>query len=69
MARTSITIILELDQALDETVTSPAGSARLPDGPGRRFMGWLGLAEAIDTLARTPLGVLPTDTSQARETP
>ena len=30
----------------------PAGSARRPDGPPRQFHGWLGLAEALDTLAR-----------------
>ena len=48
MARTSITIVLELDETSDH----PAGSARLPDGPPRRFHGWLGLAEALDTLAR-----------------
>lgn len=46
MARTSITIVLELDPATD----IPAGSARLPGGTARRFHGWLGLAEAIDGL-------------------
>lgn len=48
MARTSITLVLELD----ETTDSPAGSARLPDGTSREFHGWLGLTEAIDSLAR-----------------
>lgn len=46
MARTSITIVLELDPAAD----IPTGSARLPGGTARRFHGWLGLAEAIDGL-------------------
>jgi hypothetical protein len=46
MARTSITIVLELDPAAD----IPAGSARLPGETPRRFHGWLGLAEAIDSL-------------------
>ena len=48
MARTSITLVLELD----EPTGSPAGSARLPDGTSREFHGWLGLTEAIDSLAR-----------------
>ncbi len=47
MARTSITIVLELDEAVD----SPRGSARLPDGTCRTFHGWLGLAEAVDVSA------------------
>jgi hypothetical protein len=47
MARPSITIVLELDESAD----SPAGSARLPDGTRRSFHGWLGLTEAIDSLA------------------
>jgi hypothetical protein len=46
MARTSITIVLELDPAAEV----PAGSARLPGQAPRRFHGWLGLAEAIDAL-------------------
>jgi hypothetical protein len=46
MARTSITIVLELDPAADV----PAGTARLPREAARRFHGWLGLAEAIDAL-------------------
>lgn len=50
MARTSITIVLELDEAMD----SPSGSARLPGGTTREFHGWLGLTEAIDSLVRTP---------------
>jgi hypothetical protein len=58
MARPSITIDLELD----ETTGSPSGSARLPDGTVREFHGWLGLAEAVDSLARTP------DTSRSLET-
>ena len=51
MARTSITIVLELDEATD----SPSGRARLADGTSRDFHGWLGLTEAIDSLARTPV--------------
>lgn len=47
MARTGITIVLELDESAD----TPVGSARLPDGTCRPFHGWLGLAEAIDSLA------------------
>ena len=50
MARPSITIVLELDEATD----SPSGCARLPDGTTREFHGWLGLAEAIDVLGRQP---------------
>jgi hypothetical protein len=46
MARTSITIVLELDQTADV----PVGQARLPDGTTRPFHGWLGLSEAIDSL-------------------
>lgn len=47
MARTGITIVLELDDSAD----TPVGTARLPDGTCRPFHGWLGLAEAIDSLA------------------
>ena len=50
MARTSLTIVLELDEATD----SPSGIARGPDGTAREFHGWLGLAEAIDSFARLP---------------
>ena len=50
MARTTITIVLELDEPTDH----PSGSARLPDGTAREFHGWLGLAAALDSLARTP---------------
>lgn len=46
MARTSITIVLELDET-----NSPVGRALGPDGTDRTFHGWLGLAEAIDALA------------------
>ena len=46
MARTSITIVLELDPAKD----IPAGTASLPGGTAHRFHGWLGLAETIDSL-------------------
>jgi hypothetical protein len=46
MAGTSISILLELDG----TTEHPAGRASLPDGTGRTFHGWLGLAEAIDSL-------------------
>ena len=63
MARTSITIVLELD----ETTDSPSGSARLPDGTAREFHGWLGLTEAIDSLARTSESGTPADTSTGRE--
>jgi hypothetical protein len=48
MARTSITIVLELDET-----DSPVGSACLPDGTRRTFHGWLALSEAIDSLAGT----------------
>jgi hypothetical protein len=67
MARTSITIVLELD----ETTDSPSGCARLPDGTSREFHGWLGLAAAIDPLMRTPTpaGDTPADTSNGKETP
>ena len=65
MARTSITIVLELD----ETADCPAGSARLPDGPSREFHGWLGLTEAIDSLMSSPVSVTPDDTSNGAETP
>ena len=64
MARTSITIVLELD----ETTDGPAGRARLPDGTPREFHGWLGLAEAIDSLARTSEGVSHSETPHERET-
>jgi len=50
MARTSITIVLELDESTD----CPSGCARFPDGTTREFHGWLGLAEAIDVLRRPP---------------
>jgi hypothetical protein len=46
MARTSITIVLELDESADV----PVGRARLPDGTFRTFHGWLGLTEVIDSL-------------------
>jgi hypothetical protein len=44
----SITIVFELDETSDR----PCGSAHLPDGTSREFHGWLGLAEAVDALAR-----------------
>jgi hypothetical protein len=50
MAPTTITIVLELDVSTD----CPSGSARLQDGIAREFHGWLGLATALDSLARTP---------------
>lgn len=53
MARTTITIVLELD----ESTECPSGSARLPDGTARKFHGWLGLAAALDSLARSAAGV------------
>ena len=59
MARTSITIVLELDEATD----SPSGSARLADGTTREFHGWLGLAAAIESLARMSASATPADTS------
>ena len=65
MARTSITIVLELD----ETTDHPAGTARLADGTSRDFHGWLGLAEAIDVLARTSMDVMPAKPSNGKETP
>jgi hypothetical protein len=43
-----ITIVFELDETSDR----PCGSAHLPDGTSREFYGWLGLAEAVDALAR-----------------
>jgi hypothetical protein len=65
MAGTSITIVLELDEVTD----SPSGYARLPDGMAREFHGWLGLAQAIDSLARTAATVTSAKTSNGRETP
>ena len=61
MARTTTTIVLELDQTTD----CPSGSARLTDGTSRDFHGWLGLAEAIDVLAQTPVGATPTGVNPA----
>jgi len=55
MARTTITIVLELDESTD----CPSGSARLQDGTAREFHGWLGLAAALDSLARTPGSAVP----------
>jgi len=55
MARTTITIVLELDEATD----CPSGSARLPDGTARTFHGWLGLAAALDSLACRTAGAVP----------
>ena len=63
MARTSITIDLEFDEAVD----SPLGTARLPDGTSRTFHGWLALAEAIDALAATSLSHGPTAHGASRE--
>lgn len=65
MARTSITIVLELD----ETTGTPSGRARLGDGTAREFHGWLGLTEAIDALARTSAGAGPSDTANGKENP
>lgn len=65
MARKRITIVLELDQVDD----SPSGRARLADGTARRFHGWLGLAEAIDSLARASMSVTSQDTSKSKESP
>ena len=65
MARTSVTIVLELD----ETTDTPVGRAHVPGGPSREFHGWIGLAEAIDSLARTSVGVSQSEPSHERETP
>jgi hypothetical protein len=72
MARTSITIVLQVD----ETVDTPVGTARLPEGTSRTFHGWVAFAEAIDALAGlTPTGgatapaALPVLPSQDREVP
>jgi hypothetical protein len=46
MARTSISIELDLDGPAD----SPAGTAALANGTVRTFHGWLGLTEAIVAL-------------------
>ena len=59
MERTSVTIVLELDATTD----SPVGRARVLGGPSREFHGWIGLAEAIDSLARTHEGVGHPETS------
>jgi hypothetical protein len=63
MARTSITIVLELDEATDR----PSGCARLPDGTAREFHGWIGLTEAIDSLARTPNASIPSERNEKGE--
>ena len=55
MARTTITIVLEFDRPAD----CPSGWARLQDGTAREFHGWLGLAAALDSLARTPGAAVP----------
>lgn len=65
MARTSITIVLELDEASD----LPAGSACLPDGTSREFHGWIGLTEAIDSLTRLAMSVTASGPSNRKETP
>ena len=65
VARTSVTIVLELDATTD----IPVGRARVPDGPSREFHGWIALAEAIDSLSRTDDGVGQVETSLERETP
>ena len=54
MAHATITIVLEL-----ESTECPSGSARLPDGTARKFHGWLGLAAALDSLARRAAGPVP----------
>lgn len=64
MARTSITIVLELDDVAD----SPRGHACLADGTSREFHGWLALAEAIESLARTGATLGSGDTSNGEET-
>jgi hypothetical protein len=65
MARTSTTIVLELDGTTDV----PVGRASVPGGPSREFHGWIGLAEAIDSLARTQEGVSQSDPPHEGETP
>jgi hypothetical protein len=65
MAHTSVTIVLELDEMTD----SPVGRARVPGGPCREFHGWIGLAAAIDSLARTHEGVGDPETTRERKTP
>lgn len=55
MTRTTITIVLELDDSTD----CPSGSARLQDGTAREFHGWLGLSAALDSLARTSRSTTP----------
>ena len=55
MARTTITIVLELDGSTE----CPSGLARLEDGTAREFHGWLGLAAALDSLARTSANAVP----------
>ena len=55
MPQTTVTIVLELDQSAD----CPSGRARLRDGTTREFHGWLGLAAALDSLARTPGSAVP----------
>lgn len=65
MARTSITIVLELDETAAD---SPSGCARAEDGRSRDFHGWLGLTEAIDALVQPP-DRSPTDTSNGKDTP
>jgi len=52
MADTRITIVIELDEIED----CPVGSAHLSSGARRPFHGWLGLTEAIDSLAALAAG-------------
>lgn len=63
MARKSITIVMEFD----ETEDSPTGRACLPDGTTREFHGWLGLAEAIDALARQSTSEASIPTASRKE--
>jgi hypothetical protein len=67
MARTSITIALELD----DTVDVPVGLVRLPDGTERPFHGWLGLSEVIDALigSDAPGGTASPDAPPGRPHP
>ena len=55
MARTTITIVLELDTSTD----CPSGTARLQGGTAHEFHGWLGFAAALDSLAHTPGNAVP----------
>ncbi len=67
MARTSITIVLELD----DTADVPVGQVRLQDGTERSFHGWLGLSGMIDALigSDAPSDTAPPDAPSGRQHP